>query len=240
VINQDKKCIQLCGLNVSNIFSVGLLSGLIGAGVAYFILIRSSNFQWWWLVALFGIQFLSIIAVAYALQKTLSLNNMFCETLVLVSSCDWSNLRAARVSAPRLIPSDCSVSTNESADINSADWQDLLRQLDQMSQVTPTSAQQVTHTLVSDVICPPATTISTPPTAQPAAPSFDFSAMASALATPTPAATSMTSPVSTPTSITPSSTKTTAPATPVTQPAPQTTQPQTQPSQGIDFASLFR
>lgn len=217
---------QVCGLNVANIFAVGLLSALIGAGIAYFVLVKFSDFQWWWLLVFFGVQFVLVVTVAYALQKASGLNTMFCETPVLaVPNCDWSTLRTV----PKRIFSDCALSTNNGIDTNSADWQDLLQQLDQMSN-TPVAAE----TAVSDAGCVPAvaTTITVQPPPPVEVPIFDFSSIASGLATPSPVISPISdkvATVSTSTSVaTPTGTKV------VTAPV------ESGGYQGIDFSAFFR
>lgn len=233
MINQSKKCVRMCGVNVANVFVVGLLSGLIGVGVAYFVLIRSADFQWWWLIVLFGTQFLSVIVVAYALKKTLSLNNMFCETPALVSNYDWSSLRTAPIAAPTLIHSDGVSPVDDGFVTNSADWQDLLLQLDQMEKVPAAALKNQ----ISDVVCPPVVPIVVQPAPPPSPSTFDFSTIASALTAPA------TAPV-VPITVTVSSPMP-AKAIPVTLPSiPAAVVPPVLPSQppaqGIDFAALFR
>lgn len=181
-------------MNVANIFAVGLASGLIGAAIAYFVLIRSADFQWWWVFILFGAQFLSVIVVAYVLQKSLKFNNMFCEAPVLAAdNCDWNSLFAAPAAAPKFVASDCFLSTTQSIDANSADWQDLVQQLDQMSKLPVTAgfAASDAATFVSAAI---KTAVPSAPAAQsPEPPMFDFASIASGLATP--ASTTVTTPV---------------------------------------------
>lgn len=211
MINQNNKCIQVCGVNIANIFVVGLLSGLIGVGIAYFVLVKSVDFHWWWLLALFGAQFVSVIVVAYALQKISGLSSMFCETPALVMPhYDWSNL----CKPPKMVSSDCTIPANDRVETNSADWQDLLQQLDQMSN-TPV----VAITVVSDVVCLPVATAPAPVVS-----TFDFSSIASGLATSVPITTpSISDKVATP----PATKVVTAPVESVNY-------------QGIDFSSFFR
>jgi hypothetical protein len=259
MIDQNRKCIKMCGVNVSNIFTVGLLSSLIGAGIAYFVLIRSVDFEWWGLLFLWGAQFLSVIAVAYGLQKTLKFNNMFCETPLLVATYDWSSLCTTPVTAPKIIQSDSSPAAYETLAVNAADWEDLLTQLDQMAK-PPTPTNVTIKIPVSDIGCMPAPILPPPPASAPPASTFDFSTIASALATsgsgPAPTSAPVTAPpspakvtpVTIPTPIiAPVSTSTPAKITPtppaptpapMAASAPENTRQQT--VQGIDFAALFR
>lgn len=212
----------MCGLNVANIFVVGLLSALIGAGAAYFLLVKSADFQLWWLLVLFGAQFISVIVVACAFKKASHLNTMFCETPVLVMpNYDWS----ASCTVPKPALSDCVLFTNKEIDTHSANWQDLLQQLDQMS-----NASVATEVVVSDAGYVPAVAQLASPAE---VPTFDFSSIAKGLATSGPA-------------ISPASDKgaTVSMSTPVvtTSVGAKSVTASVEPGgfQGIDFSALFR
>lgn len=213
-------------MNTSNIVIVGLVSGVITVGVAYFILEKLVDFQWWWLIALFGAQFLSVILVAYVLEQKFGYG-VKAAAPASSQTVDWSGLRKTTADVPlKVIPQV--VPVNDNGAVNSSDWQDLLRQLDQMSKAPAVAAVAVKAPVSVATVCPPVTPIFVQPALPPAASTFDFSTITNALATLPQAA------------IVSDRVQTTA-KTAVISSTPIPPQAQTaQITQGIDFASLFR
>lgn len=212
-------------MNILNMVIVGLVSGLVTVGVAYFILAKLADFHWWWLITLFGAPFLSVILVAYVLER-----NFGCGVKAAVPSSkqvvDWSSLRKTTIDAPSKI-------TPQIVPDNSADWQDLLQQLDQMSKA-PAVVAEVKTPISAAAVCPPVTLISpVQPASTPVASSFDFSAIANAL--------SISPPVVAVSDRVQAATNTAVPSSTSIAPLPIPSQVQTaQVTQGIDFASLFK
>ncbi|MEK7655017.1 MAG: hypothetical protein AAB323_02020 [Pseudomonadota bacterium] len=207
-------------MNITHIIVVGLVSGAVTVGVGYLLLAKLADFQWWWLIALFGAQFLSVILAIYVLDKQCIATT---KTQANNPTMAWDNLCKPTIQAAKVV---ATVPVNDAASVNPEDWQALLKQLDQLSKEPAVPVVAVKTPVPVVDVCPPVSPTPAQPTPSPVVPTFDFSAIANVIATPAlPAAVRISDTMPT--------------KAPKIAPASASEIPSA-PPQTIDFASLFR